>query len=514
MSKVAKATVTLMFVTMFSKILGFGRELVLGALYGATVYSDIFIAASNIPKVLFTLVATALATTFIPLYYENLREGGEEKALRFSNNILNITIILGIILSTISYIFAEEIVKVFAMGFKGETFRQAVIFTRIIIFGAIFTGLSDIMKSYLQSKDSFTVPGLIGLPYNIILITAMVLSAVLKNIYILPVGALFAMASQFLFQVPFAYKKGYKYRLFVDFKDEYVKKMLILVAPIVVGVAVDQINIMVDKTLASTLVEGSISALNYADRLKGFVTGMFIASISAVVYPQFSRLSALVDRTKFFDFIRKSINSVIIIIMPMTIGAMALAEPIVRILFQRGAFDERATQMTAVALIFYSIGLIGVGLRDILTKIFYSVQDTKTPMINATIAVLMNILMNILFIKYLKHAGLALATSLSSLICIVLLFRSLKKKIGDFGQKKIIIVLLKSSVSAVIMGFISKFVYKFVFEILGSGFFMEVIALAFAIAIGAVIYAILIILLKVEEVSMITDIAKKKLKKL
>lgn len=295
MGKVAKATVSLMIVTMLSKILGFGRELVLGALYGATVYSDVFIAASNIPKVLFTLVATALATTFIPLYYENLREGGEEKALRFSNNILNITIILGIILSTISFIFAEPIVKIFAMGFKGETFKQAVLFTRIIIFGAIFTGLSDIMKSYLQSKGSFTIPGLIGLPYNIILITAMILSVLLDNIYILPVGALFAMASQFLFQVPFAYKKGYKYRLFVDFKDEYVKKMLILVAPIVVGVAVDQINIMVDKTLASTLVEGSISALNYADRLKGFVTGMFIASISAVVYPQFSRLSALVD---------------------------------------------------------------------------------------------------------------------------------------------------------------------------------------------------------------------------
>ena len=117
MGKVAKATVALMIVTMLSKILGFGRELVLGALYGATVYSDEFIAASNIPKVLFTLVATALATTFIPLYYENLREGGEEKALRFSNNILNITIILGIILSTISFIFAEPIVKIFAMGF-------------------------------------------------------------------------------------------------------------------------------------------------------------------------------------------------------------------------------------------------------------------------------------------------------------------------------------------------------------------------------------------------------------
>lgn len=513
MGKVAKATVALMIVTMFSKVIGFVRELVLGALYGATTYSDIFIASSNIPKVLFTLVATALATTFIPLYYENLREGGEEKALKFSNNILNITIILGIILSTISFIFAEPIVKIFAMGFKGETFRQTVLFTRIIIFGAIFTGLSNIMKSYLQSKDSFAIPGLIGLPYNIILITSMLLSVKLKNVYVLPIGMFFAMASQFFFQVPFAYKKGYKYKLFVDFKDEYVKKMLILVAPIVIGVAVDQINIMVDKTLASTLVEGSISALNYADRLKGFVTGMFIASISSVVYPQFSKLSSMVDKTEFYSFIRKSINSVIIIIMPMTIGAMVLSEPIVRILFQRGAFDARATEMTSVALIFYSIGLIGVGLRDILTKIFYSIQDTKTPMINATIAVLMNILMNIMFIKYLKHAGLALATSLSSIICILLLFRSLKNKIGEFEQNKIIAVFLKSTIASIVMGIISKSTYKLLISILGTNFFMDVISLGIAIIVGAIIYALLIIIFKVDEISIITDLLKKKIKR-
>ncbi len=513
MGKVAKATVALMIVTMFSKVIGFVRELVLGALYGATTYSDIFIASSNIPKVLFTLVATALATTFIPLYYENLREGGEEKALKFSNNILNITIILGIILSTISFIFAEPIVKIFAMGFKGETFRQTVLFTRIIIFGAIFTGLSNIMKSYLQSKDSFAIPGLIGLPYNIILITSMLLSVKLKNVYILPIGMFFAMASQFFFQVPFAYKKGYKYKLFVDFKDEYVKKMLILVAPIVIGVAVDQINIMVDKTLASTLVEGSISALNYADRLKGFVTGMFIASISSVVYPQFSKLSSMVDKTEFYSFIRKSINSVIII-MPMTIGAMVLSEPIVRILFQRGAFDARATEMTSVALIFYSIGLIGVGLRDILTKIFYSIQDTKTPMINATIAVLMNILMNIVFIKYLKHAGLALATSLSSIICILLLlFRSLKNKIGEFEQSKIIAVFLKSTIASIVMGIISKSTYKLLISILGTNFFMDVISLGISIIVGAIIYALLIIIFKVDEISIITDLLKKKIKR-
>ncbi len=199
--------------------------------------------------------------------------------------------------------------------------------------------------------------------------------------------------------------------------------------------------------------------------------------------------------------------------MPMTIGAMVLSQPIVRILFQRGAFDARATQMTAIALVFYSVGLIGVGLRDILTKIFYSVQDTKTPMINATIAVVMNICMNLIFIRHLKHGGLALATSLSSIICILLLFRSLKKKLGDFGQKKIIIVFFKTTFAALIMGVVARVVYKFIFAMLGTGLIMEVIALGTAIVAGATVYGLLILLFKVDEVSMITDIVKKKLKR-
>ena len=171
-------------------------------------------------------------------------------------------------------------------------------------------------------------------------------------------------------------------------------------APVFVGVAVNQVNGLVDKTLASTLVEGSISALNYANKLNEFVMGIFIVSITSVIYPLLSKLSAANNKEEFNNSIVKSINYVILLVIPISIGAMVLSTPIVKLLFERGAFDLRATQMTSSALFCYSIGIIGFGLRDILSRVFYSIQDTKTPMINGAIAMALNIVLNLILIIY------------------------------------------------------------------------------------------------------------------
>ena len=510
MSKVAKATLGLMVVTMLSKCLGFAREVVLGAAYG--LESDMYIMAMNIPRVLFALLATAIATTFIPLFYENQKKGGDEKALKFSNNIINITLILGIILSILAFIFAEPIVRVFAFGYKGDKFTQTVIFTRIMIFGGLFSGLSSIMTSYLQINGSFKIPGLTGIPFNIIIIVSIVLSIKLNNIYILPIGTLLAMASQFLFQIPYAYKKGYRYKAVFDLKDEYIKKIIYLVSPVFIGVAISQINTTVDRALASTLNNGSVAALNYANRLNGFVMGLFIASVGAVIYPMLSKFSLNNDNEHFSESIVKSTNIIVLLVMPISIGAIFLSTPIVRFLFERGKFDSQATQMTAIALVFYAVGMLGFGLREILTKVFYSLQDTKTPMINGVICMILNIVFNLVLIRFMGHAGLALGTSLSALICIYLLFRSLKNRIGDFGQGDIFKVMIKTLISSIFMGVAVFFIHRLLSDILGTGFIGEAISLFGSIGIGVSIYLLLIYLLKIEEINIVTDLIKTRLK--
>lgn len=511
MSKVAKATIALMIVTIISKILGFGREVVLGAAYGTTSYSDIYITAMNIPSVLFSAIGTAIATTFIPLYYENENIGGKKKSLIFTNNIFNIIFVIGIVISGLAFLFTDKLVGVFAIGFEGEKLVKAIEFTRIMILGGLAIILSNIISSYLQIKEEFIIPGLVGLPFNIIIIISIILSVKI-NIYILPIGTLIAMTSQLLFQMPFAYKKGYKYVPTINLKDEYIKKMVWLVTPVFIGVGVNQVNAMIDRTLASTLFEGAISALNYANRLNLFVTGLFIVSISAVVYPMLSKLSSYNDNKEFSETVAKSVNSVILLVIPASIGAIALAKPIVKVLFERGAFDATATDMTAIALIFYSIGMVSFGLRDILGKVFYSLQDTKTPMVNGALAMITNIILNIILVKYMGHAGLAFATSLSAIFCIILLFRSLNKKIGNFGQKKIIKVFIKSLIASLIMGVITRWGYNMILATLGVGTIYEVMSLFISIIIGIIVYSILIMTLKIEEVTMIKEMTLSKIK--
>ena len=437
MSKVAKATIGLMLATAIAKGLGFGRELVLASSYGVSMYSDAYLTAMNIPVVIFAIIGITLATVLIPLYFEVNNELGEINALKFTNNVFNIVIVLCILLAIIGVVFTEQLVKIFAVGFEGETLNIAIHFTRITIMSIVFTGLSYIMTAYLQIKNNFTIPGLASVPKNIIIIISIILS-VKYNPYIMIWGTLIGIATEFIFQLPFAIKSGYKYQPYINIKDKYIKKMSWLIGPVLIGVAVNQINTMVDRTLASTLVEGSISALNYANKLNGFVMALFITSVGAVIYPMLSKLSSEDNKEKFISSVVQSINSVILLVIPISIGAIVLATPIVKLLFQRGEFDARATSMTAIALIMYSIGMVAFGLRDIIGKVFYALKDTKTPMINGAIAMIMNIVLNIILVKYLQLAGLALATSISAIVCIFLLFGSLKKKIGYFGQDKII----------------------------------------------------------------------------
>ena len=228
-----------------------------------------------------------------------------------------------------------------------------------------------------------------------------------------------------------------------------------------------------------------------------------------------SRLLTENNKVEFNKSIITSINTFILLVIPISVGAIILSTSIVRILFQRGEFDARATYMTSVALVFYSIGMIGFGLRDILGKVFYSLQDTKTPMINGAIAMGLNIILNISFVKFtnMQLAGLALATSTSALVTIVLLFINLRIKIGPFGGKYVVTVFIKALVSALLMALVTRFVYNNLALRLGTGTLKEIITLATSVASGAIVYGTCVMAIRIQEVNVILATLKSKLKK-
>ncbi len=281
--------------------------------------------------------------------------------------------------------------------------------------------------------------------------------------------------------------------------------MAYIAIPVIIGTSVDQINVLVDRTLASSIAVGGISALSYANKLNGFVQGLFVMPISTVMYPMISQMAAEDNINGLKSTVSESINSISILVIPATIGSMLFAKPVVKLLFNRGAFDPQALSMTASALFYYSIGMISFGLRDILSRAFYSLQDTKTPMINGTIGVAINIVLNIVLSKYMGLGGLALATSISAIFCTVLLFINFRKKVGPFGMKHIVISSVKVLCESLIMGVIAKFSYDVLLKYIGAN-----LSLIVAIVIGAVVYLALIYFMGIEEVdSMINEVKKK-----
>ena len=492
-----KFIIWLTVISTASKFLGFLREIALSYFYGASEVSDAYLISITIPAVIFAFVGAALSTSYIPLFTSVERERGEEGAIRFSNNVVNFILVFACIVVVIGLIFTTPIVKVFASGFSGETLSLAVFFTRVSIAAVFFTGLTYIFKSFLQIRNDFIPPALIGLPYNIIVIASIALSAWTSSIF-LPLGFALAAASQLFFLLPFAYKKGYRYCFTLDKSDPHIRKMVFLALPVILGVSVSQINTLVDRTLASRIVVGGISALNYANRLNGFIQGIFVMSVSTVMFPAISRMASANNITGLKGTLAKTMNLVSLIVVPFTVGTMIFAVPVIKLLFGRGAFGLKAVELTSYALFFYAVGMTAVAYREILSRAFYAMHDTKTPMVNGAIAVVANIILNIILSRFLGIGGLALATSISAILAVALMFMSLRKKIGPFGIKNIAGTLGKIALASAVMGVLAKAAYDFMLVPVGSNR-----ALIIATGVGAFLYGAMIYFMKIKEVEII-----------
>lgn len=503
---VKKTAMLLIIITIVSNIFGFCKDLVLSYFYGATETTDIFLIAITISTAIFSFLGSAVSTSYVPMYRNIEIKYGKSEAKRFTNNLLNIMFLIITSVVILGTIFTEELVKLFASGFKGDTLNTAVQFTKISLFGGYFTVSILLFNAYLRLHDSFIVPALNGVIGHVVLIIFIYISS-LWNKYLLIVGSVVGLLLQFLMLLPFLFKKGFKYNFVLDFKNHYIKKITLIAMPVIISDSINQINLLIDRTLASQIVIGGISSLSYANKINGFIQGIFVLSIAHIMYPLISKLAAKNHLIEFKESVRNAIGIINLLVIPATVGAMVLSVPIIQTLFGRGAFDEDAILLTSNALFFYSLGMLGFGLREILSRAFYSLQDTKTPMINAIIAVFLNILLNIILSKHMGIGGLALATSISGFFSTILLFISLRRKIGTLKMSETFITFLKILLSSLVMGVI----VKWCFSVLDQHTY-TLFSLFFSIILGIIIYFVLVIILKVKESKFILNKILKSIK--
>lgn len=500
-----KAAFMVMMVTILCKIVAFVREIVLSYSYGASGITDAYLVSRTIPSVIFSFIGAGIATGFIPLYSRILNEQGHDDSDRFTNNLINALLLLASFIVAIVLLFTQPIVKLFASGFTGGTLELAITFTRIGVFGVYVSAILRVLAGYLVVHGDYLVPILIDLPMNLIIIMSLLFST-RTTVHVLAVGSVLASASRLLLLAPFVRKNGYQYQPTLNLTDNNMKTMVLIALPVIVGTSVNEINVLVDRTIASSVAVGGISALNYANRLNGFIQSVFVFSITTVMYPMISKMAAEKNVNGLKIYVSEAISLINLLVVPAIMGAMVFSKEIVALLFGRGAFTPDAIEMTSSALFYYSIGMGAFGLRDILSRAFYALQDTKTPMINATIAVVLNIVLNVILSRYMGIGGLALATSISAVVSALLMIITLRKKIGSFGLQEVSGSFIKIGIASVFMGFFAIWGFKLMGKILTKDF-----ALILAIGLSALVYAVLIFFLKVPQVERMLEIVKNRL---
>lgn len=498
-----KAALLVMIITVISKIVGFVREIVLSYVFGASAITDAYLISQTIPLTIFSFISTGIATGFIPIYSKIQQNDGKHYADKFTSNLSNSLLLLATIIVAFVLAFTQPVVKMFASGFSGETLELAVSFTRITVFGVYFTAVLYIFSGYLRVYEHYLAPALIGFPMSLTVICSLFIGAK-TNVFVIAFGSLLAIASQLVVLIPFLRRTSYQHQIVVNVKDKYLKEMFLIALPVIIGTSVNEINVLVDRTLASRIAVGGISALNYARRLNGFVQGLVVVSLTSVMFPMISKMAAAENIKDLKQTVNEAMASMSLLIIPATIGAMVFAEEIVALLFGRGAFTAEAITMTGNALFYYSIGMIAFGLRDVLSRAFYALQDSKTPMINATIGVVLNIALNIILSRYMGIGGLALATSISAIVAVVLLFTSLRRKIGGLGLSNLVKSFTKIGLASVIMGVIARGGYNSLTQILGQN-----LALVIIMGMAVLIYGILVYFMRIPEVDQVIAAVKR-----
>lgn len=501
-----KSAAILMILTGITTIVAFARELILAYFYGASYITDAYLISLIIPQTLVAFLGAAIGSIYIPMYRNIEYKISIRRADEFTSNILNFLFLICTLIVLLVYTFTPYFIKIFAIGFTGQTFELAIKFTRISIIAIYFSIILNLIGNYLQVKNKFGAFGIISLPLNIIIIISILLS-VKYNLYILSIGSVVGAILQLLLILPSIKKAGFQYSFNLNKKDIYIKKFISLSIPVILGVSVYQINTIVGQAIASQVVEGGISALSYASRVNALVFGLFAVPVATVMYPMISKMSAENKIKELKEIVSKAFISVMLLVLPATLGSMVLAEPIVRLLFGRGVFDNQDIHMTASALFFYSLGMIGVSLREILYRTYYSFQDTRTPLINAVIAMVLNIILSIILSKQMGIAGIALANSVTSILCAILLFVNLRKKLGNFFLKDLFKTPFKIIVTSIMMGYFTMIVYKILINFLNFN-----IVVILSIILGGIFYVLLINLMKIKEFDEVVLLIKKKLK--
>lgn len=439
--------------TALSRIMGLIREQVVAYFFGAGMLTDCFVAAFRIPNLLRDLFAEgALSSAFVPVFKDKLVKSGPKEAFHLANLTISCLIIIVGCIVALGIIFAPAFVYISAKGFTSDPvkFDLTVTLTRLMFVYLLLVSVSAVIMGILNSHGKFGIPALSPALFNI----GMILTPILLYqyfsvpIYTLALGVLIGGIGQLVFQLPTLWQIGYRFRFVVNFADEGIRRIGRLISPMILGLSASRINILINTLLASLLIEGALSYLNFAYRLMHFPLGVFAVALGTVTLPRASEEVARNQSDRLAGTFHEAIGLTMFMVIPSAVYLAGFGEDLVRLIFERGAFTAEATEQTARALYHYAYGLVGFAGVRVAAPLYYALGDSKRPMLYSIIAVATNVALNFAFIPLFGFAGLAAATSAAGLVNLLLLVVNLRKKIDGIRYLSLILHTAKMLLAA------------------------------------------------------------------
>lgn len=487
--------------TMSYRVVGFFRDIVLAAYLGNGIEADAYYVAFSTPNLIVNLISFgAVSSVMVPVFVSCLEMKDPNKVNRLYNRANTLFISVLVLLTLITIVGATLLMKLLAPGFGSEGLALSVKMVRIMLLSLVFLGSLGITTSVLHSYQNFFIPVASNLLFNLLLLFFSFLSVVKQNFMLLSYAFTISAVVQCIVQVGALRRIGIRYRPdFHIFRDPDMRLMARLMVPILVGSVITQLNTVIGRAFASGLSAGSVSSLNYANKLFMLPIGVIVGAVSTTVFPILSQLSRDEDIGLLREQVKKILRIVTLLILPIVVLFTCMSLPTVHLLFFRGAFSIENTFSTSSALFYYALGILPMALCEILSKVFYAKQNTKQPIIFSSLAFIVNVVLSAFLSRTLSHNGVALAFSISTWVNFFLLFvslsRSLKLSIRLKSFLKVIVLVLPMALISI--GGLLVYYYCF----FSSTWFVRVVAFG---TIGVFILAFYLIslnLLKVEELT-------------
>jgi len=495
--------------TLASRILGLVRDQVLAALFGAGNDMDAFIVAFRIPNLMRDLFAEgAMSAAFVPTFTRHLTRQGKADAWRLGNNVVNALLIITGIAVITGVVCAGPIVTAYAGSFAAVPgkLELTIRLTRIMLPFLVMVAMAAAMMGMLNSLHHYFVPALAPAMFNVAtIVCAFALVPLmpplgLPRIMAIAIAALVGGAGQVALQWRPLRREGFAYQPFLDWRDPGLRQVLLLMGPGTIGLAATQVNIFVNTLLATSQGTGAVSWLTYAFRLMYLPIGLFGVSIGTAVLPAVSRHAAIDDVEGVRATVSRGLAMMMLLNVPATFGLMALATPIVRLLFERGHFLPSDTAQTAAALRFYALGLVGYSTVRIASPTFYALRRSRVPVVVSVGTIAVNVVLSVVLVRTMGFRGLALGTSIAALANGVLLAALLRGTLNGIDGRRLAIVLAKTVVAGGAMIVVTLAVQSAMAAVLPGDHVVEQAArLGAAIAAGLVALAMCAKLLRIRE---------------